>query len=147
MNVNGAARDVIPHHSWIGTDMRPGPGVDWVITAGNIPKDRRGQFDGVVCCETLEHCERWQTVARIAWSLAVRYTGIIVITVPSPGFPRHDYPSDYWRFTPEDLRRMAGTCSVLAEGAWVDSRNSPGCGIVFRNDGTPEFAFGVECVS
>ena len=39
----------------------------------------------------------------------LRPGGALVITVPGIEFPRHDYPSDYWRFTDDGIR-------VLMEG-------------------------------
>ncbi|MHB8392889.1 MAG: class I SAM-dependent methyltransferase, partial [Acidobacteriaceae bacterium] len=103
MNVNGTARSVIQHKHWLGTDMRAGRDVDWVVAADKLPTYLGAVFDAVVCCETLEHCEDWRPVFRALVALAKPLTGVVVITVPSPGFPRHDYPGDYWRFTQADL--------------------------------------------
>jgi SAM-dependent methyltransferase len=81
--------------------------VDVVANAKEIPFPRES-FDVVTCLEMIEHDQDpfWsvEEMKRV-----LRPGGSLVITVPGIGFPRHDYPSDYWRFTDDGLRiLMAG---------------------------------------
>src|SRR5262249_35554440 len=86
---------------YIGIDKIAGPGVDIVADAHSIPFDRE-HFDVVICAETLEHDEApWETAKEI-YRVAKR-GGLVIVTVPGIGFPRHDYPSDYWRFTTDGI--------------------------------------------
>ncbi len=99
-NVNGSTRHLF-ELPYTGIDTRPGPGVDLVVD-GSIGyyQANAGTFGVVVSTETLEHDPRpWVTVNGMG--LALRPGGWCVLTARGYGFPVHDYPSDYWRFTPE----------------------------------------------
>lgn len=102
-NVNGSVRDLIePHASeYIGVDMIGGDGVDRICRGENLV-ERFGlfSFDVVVSTETLEHCQQWQHVIENIKAVA-RET--VVLTTRSPGFPYHEHPGDYWRFTHETM--------------------------------------------
>ena len=64
---------------------------------------RRGVYNCVLCLDMLEHDDDpFQTMREIHRVLKVG--GKAIIAVPGIGFPKHDYPSDYWRFTAEGLR-------------------------------------------
>lgn len=104
-NVNGSARDHLGHSHWLGTDMRPGPYVDWVIPGERLGRLLGPVFQGVVCMETLEHCEDWAGVLQSAWE-CLSYTGVLVLSTPGHDFPKHDYPHDYWRFSLEFWRKV-----------------------------------------
>ncbi len=116
-DVNGTVRDLFTG-PYRGVDSRPGPGVDEAIEVGpSFPGFRR--HDVGLCLEVLEHARRpWDVV--LALVFAVKHEGIIILTArgyDSRGvFPIHDYPGDYWRFTPTALAEMlewAG-CDVLS---------------------------------
>ena len=96
-NVNGGVRDLFTGRYW-GLDIRPGPGVDvvWDIEVG--PHTLIPAVDVVVCLEMLEHTPHpWRAVEAMADSLVVG--GHLLLTTRGPGFPRHDHPSDFYRFT------------------------------------------------
>ena len=102
MNVNGS----VSHHfsDYTGLDMRPGPNVDIVSNGHDIPFPNE-HFDLVLTLETLEHDNRfWVTLLEI-WRI-LKPGGMAIITVPNIGFQRHDYPSDYWRFTADGLKEL-----------------------------------------
>lgn len=105
MNINGCVRDLFT--DYVGSDMRPGPNVDVVGMANALPF-ADAAFDNVVCLEMLEHdIDPFGSVKEMRRVL--KGWGDLVITVPGIGFPRHDYPSDYWRFTGDGVRvLMAG---------------------------------------
>jgi SAM-dependent methyltransferase len=107
MNVNGSPRQVITADvTYIGIDFRGGDGVDLVMNAEELDKKWPNEyFDVVLCCETLEHCENWEKVITAAWNV-LRPGGYFCLTTPTIKKGRHNYPSDYWRWTLEDYGRM-----------------------------------------
>jgi SAM-dependent methyltransferase len=99
-------RPLFAGREYVGADMRPGPGVDVVLDLHqiNLPDASVGT---VICCETLEHVEfPRKAVSEIHRILAP--DGVLIVTVPM-NLLIHNYPSDYWRYTPEGLK------SLLAE--------------------------------
>jgi SAM-dependent methyltransferase len=96
-------REFFPGKTYIGCDLRPGPGVDRVedVTAIRLPDGTAGT---VLCIETFEHVfevrRAFDEVFRI-----LRPGGVFVITAPL-NFRLHGYPDDYWRLTPHCLRRL-----------------------------------------
>lgn len=105
-DVNGGLREIVMRlqpFEYIGTDMRDGPGVDYMVEASRIahvfPK---GHFKAVICTEMLEHAENWHGAVN-AMKAVLQPGGVIYLTTRSTGFPLHDYPGDFWRFTKYDL--------------------------------------------
>ena len=97
-DVNGSVRPLFQGR-YVGVDMREGPGVDRKAYAHCLPF-QPCSFDVVVCTEMLEHDSRfWESVKQMARVL--RKDGLLLLTARGIGFPKHDYPGDYWRFTPE----------------------------------------------
>lgn len=108
LNVNGTVRQFFSNFSfYIGLDMRRGRNVQLVAKADNIPFDNE-TFDCVVCCDTLEHDDRfWISIDEMRRVL--KPGGLFMLTVPGIGFGKHSHPSDYWRFTKEAIELlMAG---------------------------------------
>ena len=98
-NINGAPERRTPHY--IGVDKIEGAGVDLVADGQRLPF-ADATFDYVICAETLEHdTAPWLTANEIY--RVTKTGGLVIVTVPGIGFPRHDYPSDYWRFTTDGL--------------------------------------------
>lgn len=94
---------------YIGTDMEEGDGVDIVL---NLAEDMSEineklgleKFGTIFCLSVLEHCESPFLVAKNLTSL-LKPNGKICISVPfALGF--HGYPSDYWRFTHEGIKKL-----------------------------------------
>lgn len=102
-NVNGSLRSLF-RGRYLGVDIAPGPGVDEIMDAHDLTFADE-VFDVVVCTEMLEHDSApWLTAREIARVL--RPNGVALITARGIGFPRHDYPSDYWRFTEDGIRAL-----------------------------------------
>jgi SAM-dependent methyltransferase len=93
-------RSLFPNRSYVGIDMRPGPGVDLVenVEQMTLADETIGT---VLALSTLEHVKRfWKGVAEI--KRIMRPDGVVLISTPFY-FHIHQHPSDYWRFTPEAL--------------------------------------------
>ncbi len=107
-------RALFPGKTYIGCDMRPGPGVDRVedVSAVKLPDSSAGT---VLCIETFEHVfevrRAFDEVFRI-----LRPGGVCVITTPL-NFRIHGYPDDYWRLTPSCLRRLMSIYPARVVGA------------------------------
>lgn len=102
MDVNGSLRphiESLDPSYYVGIDIAIGVGVDRVLNARDI-LDAYGskRWDLVVSTEMLEHCPEWdEAVYQMKESLDDG--GWLLITTVGPGFPNHDWPGDYWRFT------------------------------------------------
>ena len=88
-------------NNYTGIDRISGAGVD-VLADGHAIPFAEGTFDFVICAETLEHDTAPWLTAREIFRVS-KTGGLVIITVPGIGFPRHDFPSDYWRFTTDGL--------------------------------------------
>ena len=105
LDVNGSVRGLFTG-SYIGVDIRPGPGVDRIVVAGDPLPFAAGAFSVVVTTETLEHDPLfWVTLHEIGRVLAPG--GHLLLTTRGNGFGEHHEPSDYWRFMPESRRLIS----------------------------------------
>ena len=96
-------RGLFPGRVYVGSDLRPGPGVDRVedVAALSFPS---GSVGTAIAIETFEHVFE----IRAAFDEVFRVLqpgGLFVVTLPL-NFRIHAYPDDYWRMTPNCLRRM-----------------------------------------
>lgn len=83
---------------FVGADMRNGPGVDKILDLHSIdlPSESVGS---VLCIDTLEHVEFPHQAMKEIYRILSPEKGIAVITSVMQ-YKIHDYPFDYWRFTP-----------------------------------------------
>jgi SAM-dependent methyltransferase len=88
----------------LGTDYRPGPGVDRV-------EDLRalgfadGELGTAICLDTLEHCaDPWTAVREM--HRVVHPDGGACLISSVMRFPIHGYPDDYFRFTPSGFAAL-----------------------------------------
>jgi SAM-dependent methyltransferase len=106
-------REMFLPRKYVGCDMRPGPGVDRIedVTKIGLPDGSAGT---VLCIETFEHVfhihRAFSEVFRV-----LRPGGVFVITTPL-NFRIHAYPDDYWRLTPNCLRRMLSPYASRVSG-------------------------------
>lgn len=95
-NVNGVVRPLFSKaYSYCGVDLEAGPGVDRVV----YPHQPLGEesFDLAICLEVLEHDPKpWITVEQMR--RALNPGGVLLISVPTTGFPEHRHPHDCFRF-------------------------------------------------
>jgi SAM-dependent methyltransferase len=88
---------------FVGTDMRPGPGVDRVEDLRALTF-ADGEVGTAVCLDTLEHCADPLAACRELHRV-VADGGLCVISSVM-FFPVHGYPHDYWRFTPSGMELL-----------------------------------------
>lgn len=132
-------RPLFPGMQYVGADMREGAGVDKVLNLHDValPDATAGT---VLCLDTLEHVEyphkAVQEIHRI-----LRPGGIAVLASVMD-FPIHDYPHDYWRFTPEAFRSILKPFAHCFVGH-VGRKKFPHTivGIGFKGDRPPLAAF------
>jgi SAM-dependent methyltransferase len=96
-------RPLFPGKKYIGADIRKGLGVDVILNLHNInlPAESVGT---VLILDTLEHVEYPQKAIENAHRI-LKSDGILIISSVM-NFPIHDYPHDFWRFTPEGFKSL-----------------------------------------
>jgi SAM-dependent methyltransferase len=96
-------RPLFPGKEYVGADMRQGIGVDQILNLHRIdlPSESVGT---IICVDTLEHVEyphrALEEIHRV-----LKPDGIALICSVMD-YPIHDYPYDYWRFTPEAFKSL-----------------------------------------
>lgn len=106
LDVNGTPRDLFVGTDYIGVDIRPGPGVDKVMSGAKLGFPD-ASFDGVLYLETMEHDRTfWLTLSEIARVL--KDGGRVIITTRGIGYPLHNHPGDYFRFTEQFFQELEG---------------------------------------
>jgi hypothetical protein len=96
-------RPIFPGKKYVGADMREGTGVDVILNLHDIalPSESVGTF---LSLDTLEHVEFPGRACEEAYRI-LKPNGILVIS-STMHHPIHDYPHDYWRFTPEAFKTL-----------------------------------------
>ncbi len=99
LDVNGSLRSIFEDYT--GIDMREGDNVDIVANSHKLPF-KANTFDCITCVETLEHDDNpFQTLKEVYRVL--KPGGWVILSASGISFPKHDYPGDYFRYTPEGL--------------------------------------------
>lgn len=96
-------RSIFNGRTYVGCDMRPGPGVDRVLNLHclDLPDASVGT---AICMDTLEHVEYPRQAIRELYR-TLQPNGVLIMSSVM-NFPIHGYPNDYWRFTPEGFRSL-----------------------------------------
>ena len=90
-------RALFPNRDYVGVDMRPGPGVDRVANVEQLPF-ATGSVGTVLALNTFEHVRSfWRGLDEL--HRVLRPGGALVMSTPF-FFRIHQFPHDYWRFTP-----------------------------------------------
>ncbi len=96
-------RNLFPGREYVGIDVRSGPGVDFVEDVEKLSFPD-ASFGTVLALNTFEHVRRfWRGLDEVRRVL--RPDGALLVSTPFY-FHIHDYPSDYWRFTPAALEML-----------------------------------------
>jgi SAM-dependent methyltransferase len=102
-------RPLFEGQSYLGADMLDGPGVDLVLDLTGPFEEVNSAVEGrrfgtIFCLSVMEHCDQpFQMAANLTRLLAPG--GKLAISVPFV-FEFHGYPSDYWRFTAEGVKKL-----------------------------------------
>ena len=130
------ARELFADREFVGCDARPGPGVDRLLAlhALDLPD---ASVATAISTDTFEHVERfWTAIEELH---RVLQPGGILILTSVMYFPIHNYPSDYWRFTPAGFRALAHRFDhVLVEAAGVGDFPHTIVLIAVKGRATPE---------
>lgn len=102
-NKGDSARSCFEGSEYIGIDIKDGSNVDIQMSVYDVNEIfEAGYFDVVLCLHILEHLKRpWDAINCL--SEVLRRSGYLFVSMPTFGFPRHNYPSDYWRATREAI--------------------------------------------
>ena len=93
-------RPLFPDKRYLGVDITPGRGVDFVADVESLPQ-ADASVGTVIAMNTLEHVPHfWRAFDEI--HRVLRPDGALLVSCPFY-FHIHSYPSDYWRFSPEAL--------------------------------------------
>jgi len=129
-------RPLFPGKKYVGVDMREGRGVDKVLNLHDI--DLPAECVGtILCLDTLEHVEYPHRALEEIYRVLEPYGIAIISSVMD--FPIHDYPYDYWRFTPEAFRSLLKPFDSKFIG-FVGKEEFPHSvvGIGFKGDTSPQ---------
>jgi SAM-dependent methyltransferase len=91
-------RPFFPGKQYIGCDMREGPGVDRIEDVQRL-SFAAGSVGTTLMLDTLEHVA--DPLSAMREVLRVLKPGGLVVISSVMDFPIHEYPHDYWRFTPQ----------------------------------------------
>ncbi|GAX91986.1 methyltransferase domain-containing protein [Effusibacillus lacus] len=108
-------RPYFPGKKYVGCDMRMGPGVDQIEDVESLSL-ASGSVGSLITVDTLEHVKNPFNAIREIYRV-LQDGGILLLAVPF-NFQIHDYPSDYWRYTPscvDMLLENFSFCTVLWE--------------------------------
>jgi len=102
-------RSLFPGEAYVGVDLKEGPGVDLTLDLtlpfDAIDKALEGRrFATIFSFSVMEHCENPFLMAENMTRL-LEPGGRIVLSVPF-AWAFHGYPSDYWRFTQEGVKKL-----------------------------------------
>jgi SAM-dependent methyltransferase len=96
-------RLIFPGREYVGADIREGPGVDKVLDLHKI--DLPSQSVGsVLCIDTLEHVEYPHKALEEIYRILLPFGMTVISSVMDFGI--HNYPNDYWRFTPAAFKSL-----------------------------------------
>jgi hypothetical protein len=109
-----AIRPLFAGRDYLGCDLEPGPGVDRILDLERLALPDQS-VGSVIALDTLEHVERfWEVGPEL--HRVLRPGGIALLTSVMY-FPIHEYPADYWRFTPDGMRAFARPFETVLIGA------------------------------
>jgi SAM-dependent methyltransferase len=93
-------RSLFPEKPFLGIDIRPGLGVDQVADVESLPLESHS-IGTAIALNTFEHVPRfWRGFEELYRVL--RPDGALLVSCPFY-FRIHNFPSDFWRFSPEAL--------------------------------------------
>lgn len=105
-NLKVGARAQFPDSEYIGIDVELGSNVDMIVDAYKMNSFfQRDRFDAVLCLHLFEHVARpWIILDNIKFILQTG--GVMYVSIPTIGYPVHNYPGDYWRVTEQTVKEV-----------------------------------------
>jgi SAM-dependent methyltransferase len=114
-------RSLFPGKEYVGIDMRPGPGVDGIANVEALPYCP-DSFGTVLALNTFEHVKCfWRGLDEV--HRVLRPDGVLLLSTPFH-FRIHQFPHDYWRFTPAAYEALLERYPSKIIG-WHGARNRP----------------------
>src|SRR5471032_2792087 len=114
-------RRLFPDKKYLGIDMRPGPGVDCVANVERLPQET-GSVGTVLALNTFEHVKCfWRGLDEV--HRVLRPDGVLILSTPFH-FRIHEFPHDYWRFTPAAYETLLEDYPSKIIG-WHGAKNRP----------------------
>jgi SAM-dependent methyltransferase len=114
--INGTIRTLVEPHNpslYIGLDLILGNCVDVVFPAERMMEIfYPEEFDVAISMACVEHVDGWKTIIS-NMKKVLKVGGLIIVETCTPRFPLHDYPSDYWRYTTDDMVRIFSDFEIL----------------------------------
>ncbi|MFX1593131.1 MAG: methyltransferase domain-containing protein [Promethearchaeota archaeon] len=103
-------RPLFPGKEYIGADIRNGPGVDIILDLQKLDllSDSVGT---ILILDTIEHVEFPRKAIEETYRV-LKPQGVLIISSVM-NFPIHEYPNDYWRFTPEGFKSLLNPYDVV----------------------------------
>lgn len=95
-------RPFFPNKNYVGFDFQLGPGVDEAMDAQNIDKTLYETAGTILCLDTMEHV-KYPVEAMDEFYKVLKPNGVLVVSSVM-AFPIHNYPQDFWRFTPQGFQ-------------------------------------------
>ena len=132
-----SVRKYFPEAEYIGVDMQQGNGVDVVADFIDFSENFNGtsyyykheeEYDLILCLDMLEHAKEPFEIIESA-KQCLKPNGVLLVTSVF-NFKIHEYPNDYWRFTPECFKMLLGNNSRVYK---IGSELNPHtiCGIMY----------------
>lgn len=137
-----SVRKLFPEAKYVGVDMQQGNGVDvvedFIYFANKCDSekhdgicyryDHENEYDLILCLDMLEHAKEPFEVIESA-KQCLKHNGVLLVT-SAFNFKIHEYPNDYWRFTPECFKMLLGYNSRVYK---IGSELNPHtiCGIMY----------------
>ncbi len=105
----------------IGFDIKPGPRVDVVGDAHNLPFENE-KFDNILCTEVLEHLHSPE-LAISEMRRVLKKGGALILSTRFI-FSIHDVPNDFYRYTKYGLRYLFKDWEILELEEEVSSKDT-----------------------
>ena len=133
----GSLCPCFPGRQFWAADFMPGPGVEIVLDLHHIdlPDETAGT---AISVETFEHVQ-FPWIAIKEMHRILKPDGVCILSSVMH-FPIHNFPDDYWRYTPSGFRTLLEYAGF--QGIWVDWAGSKAfphtvVGLGFKGRGLP----------
>lgn len=112
-------RPFFPNKEYIGSDIREGPGVDRFLNLHKIELSDESAGT-ILVLETLEHVEYSHKAIEECYRI-LKMGGLLIIS-STMSLPIHNFPNDFWRFTPQGFMSLLRAFSPMFVEAVGDTR-------------------------